>query len=377
MDDYDTVTIIGGKMRKKIFYFMHVDWDWIKQRPHFIAEALHSVYDVIVVYPYSRKRSMLTKNGQGDMAFAAFMPIPLRYKSRVVYEINKLWVTFFIRRLLNKINPDFIWITYPELLDYIPEFYQHKIIYDCMDDAQAFDHSNRHLNDRLLQLEKKLIQKAAFVFVSSKNLAAVINKRYYCNDKMMVIRNAFGGEILPEVQTVMINESKNLPPYKIGYIGTIASWFDFEAIYYCLEQIKEIEFHVIGPVEENSKKLAHPRLIFHGPVKHDELYLYVQGFECMIMPFKVNDLVRSVDPVKLYEYINYNKPIIAVYYSEIDRFSQYVNFYEDKEGLKKLLLTMVDSGFYKTYSDKQRITFLHDNGWQNRIKEMIRILECQ
>ena len=46
----------------------------------------------------------------------------------------------------------------------------------------------------------------------------------------------------------------------------------------------------------------------------------------MIMPFKLNELVKSVDPVKLYEYINYNKPIISIFYQEIKRYSQLCGF---------------------------------------------------
>ena len=40
--------------RKKILYIMHVDWNWIKQRPHFIAEELTTWYDIKVVYPHAK-----------------------------------------------------------------------------------------------------------------------------------------------------------------------------------------------------------------------------------------------------------------------------------------------------------------------------------
>ncbi len=50
---------------------------------------------------------------------------------------------------------------------------------------------------------------------------------------------------------------------------------------------------------------------FYGPIDDDKLYKNVQNFDCLIMPFKLNKLIFSVDPVKLYEYINYNKPIVS------------------------------------------------------------------
>jgi len=40
-------------MKSKILYLMHVDWEWIKQRPQFIAEGLSKFYDVHVFFPVS------------------------------------------------------------------------------------------------------------------------------------------------------------------------------------------------------------------------------------------------------------------------------------------------------------------------------------
>ena len=89
------------------------------------------------------------------------------------------------------------------------------------------------------------------------------------------------------------------------------------------------------------------------------------------MPFKLNELITSVDPVKLNEYINYNKPIISIYYDEIKRFSPFVSFYENKEDLNSLLESMIKNKFPKKYSDKQRIEFLESNTWDERIKTIL------
>ena len=46
-----------------------------------------------------------------------------------------------------------------------------------------------------------------------------------------------------------------------------------------------------------------------------------------MMPFILNELIESVDPVKLYEYINFEKNIICIKYDEILRFKDFVYFY--------------------------------------------------
>ena len=45
-----------------LLYLMHVDWRWIKQRPHFLAEILSEDLDLAVVHPLKRGRSALPEN---------------------------------------------------------------------------------------------------------------------------------------------------------------------------------------------------------------------------------------------------------------------------------------------------------------------------
>lgn len=66
---------------KKVLYLMHIDWNWIKQRPHFIAEKLKDKgYDIRVLYPLSRKRKNLTKNEDTNVKLCPYLRIPLRGK---------------------------------------------------------------------------------------------------------------------------------------------------------------------------------------------------------------------------------------------------------------------------------------------------------
>jgi hypothetical protein len=268
-------------------------------------------------------------------------------------------------------KPDFIWITSPELLPYVRSS-NRKLIYDCMDDICEFHH-NPVFRDVLENLEKSLLLRSSFVFASSKQLINVLNSRVKYLEKICLIRNAFGGDILP-VQVSSPLSQKTI--YKIGYIGTISSWFDYDAINYCIKRVQNIEIHLIGPVEGEAAKKSHERICFHGAIKHGDLFNYCKDFDCLILPFKINKLIRSVDPVKLYEYINFNKPIASIYYEEIDRFSPFVYFYNEKESLYKLITTLITQGFPKKYTDQERQDFLQENSWDTRVKEIIQRLEC-
>ncbi|SCG86388.1 glycosyltransferase family protein [Methanobacterium congolense] len=353
-------------MVEKILYLMHVDWDWIKQRPHFIAESLSHFYELEVVCQRSLRRSKDLTKKDNVVHVTPMFNIPF-YNTKLLYPVNKFYGKIYINYLLKKYDPDYIWITFPLLYDYVPSNSKYKIIYDCMDNAAAFD-LNENLKLKVLELEKSLIKEAYLIFVSANNLATNLNKIHECKNKMFLIRNAFGGQIL---ETKEYDGIVNKKTYKIGYIGGVHSWFDFETVEYTLKKIKNIEYHIIGPVSEDIiKSHHHKRIKFYGSIKHCDLYSYVHDFDCMIMPFKITDLILSVDPVKIYEYINYNKPIISVFYDELNRFSPYVYFYSTKEEVTQILQTMVKNGFEKKYSNTQRIKFLKDNSWNTRISEI-------
>ena len=356
----------------KIVYMMHVDWDWIKQRPHFIAEGLSQFYEV-----HAFCRTPIIKSSHRTKAVNVkvhhFYTLPFCYK-KVIHGLNKLYLKLYFWYFLKKYNPEFLWIPFPTLYEYIPKN-KYKIVYDCMDDYTELgleEYYNERYNKRIKECEEKLVDDSFIIFASSQNLYKKLNEKYdeKVQDKIFIIQNAFDGLIFKNKAEK--KETKHKTTFKIGYVGTVSSWLDFEILEKTLEQFKEIEYHIIGPVyEEVSGVTTNERIIFHGSVEHDKLYSYVKDYDCMIMPFKLNDLISSVDPVKLYEYINYDKPIISIFYEEIKRFSPFVNFYSDESELIEILNNLIKQNFPKKYSNEERIKFLEKNNWNNRVSQIL------
>lgn len=350
---------------------MHVDWRGIKQRPHFIAEGLSDFYDIKVVHFCSKhylfkNSNNLTANEKNLNILPAFR-LPL-YQNKIIYALNKIYMKNYFKLLIKKYDPDFIWITFPQLYDYIPSNTHCKIIYDCMDKATGFDFEDG-FKSKISELEKKLVEDASIVFVSSNYLFKKLEEKYQCKHKLVLVRNAFDGKIIDD--TVVMNKIQE--NFKIGYAGTISQRIDFEKVKITLDKIKNIEYHFIGPYVLKNK-LKHDRIEFHEAVAHDDLYKHLKNFDCLIVPFNLNELVKSMDPVKLYDYINYNKPIISVYYRELDYFSPFIYFYSNTEELIDLLKYMIENSFIIKYSDSKRSEFLKKNSWDIRVSEIIKCL---
>lgn len=347
---------------------MNQDWDFAKQRSHFIAEGLSNFHDLLIVYPYRYIRSNLNKNSKNGLRVMPFFLLPFYNKKFFLNKLNKFCLRTYFKFIINRYKPDYIWITNPDFYNYIPKNVKSKIIYDCMDDHIFFGDNSR--GSKFLNLEKNLIKNASKIFISSNNLFLKLNERERCEDKTSLVRNAYNGAICEDHSLKLLDHDI----YKIGYIGLVSEWFDFEALFYTLKYFKNIEYHIIGPIDIDLTDL-NKKIKIYGSVQHDELYSYAKDFDCLIMPFKLSELIYSVDPVKLYEYVNFNKPIISVYYPEIKRFSAFVEFYSDKEELKIKIEDLIREDFKKKYSNSERLEFLKNNTWDIRVKKIMKNLE--
>lgn len=93
-----------------------------------------------------------------------------------------------------------------------------------------------------------------------------------------MVRNGY----ISTTPSLPIKNPKKREKYKIGYFGTIASWFDFKLLRDSLECKKNIEYYIIGPVSDEIKKTGSsisPKLVFKGPVEHDKLSLAVKELD--------------------------------------------------------------------------------------------------
>ena len=162
--------------------------------------------------------------------------------------------------------------------------------------------------------------------------------------------------------------------YRMAYVGTISSWFDWEPLEQVLDFDSNVEIHLYGPLDATVKIPKKIGMIYHGTIEHDKLYDTLRDMDCLLMPFIVNDIIEAVDPVKLYEYINFNKNIIVCRYKEVERYEEFVNYYSTPEEFVNIVKMLKKNNTIK-YSNKQRIDFLKDNSWDNRVLQIKNVIE--
>lgn len=345
---------------------MHIPWGWIKQRPHFIAEGLSNDYAVDVLTQKSFNNHC---NNKSSVNLINIPRLPLQ-RFRWIRFINKKIQRYYIKKIIHKY--DVIWTTYPNevTLNALQYMKPHQtLIYDCMDDIIEFP--NNKLNpQKSINAEKKTYEKANIIFCSSTYLMNKIQKRYGERD-IKIVNNALASYSISEEKnsTQYFDKSSNK---KIVYIGTVSEWINFDLVNR-LAQIPFVDFYFIGPYKEESKKLVKSNNIhFTGPVEHNKVNQLMAESDILIMPFILNELILSVNPVKLYEYIASGKPCFAPKYGESLQFKDYCYLYEDDDECYAMIKELLTNNGKAKKSHTECIKFAQNNTWEHRISEIKR-----
>lgn len=359
---------------KRILYLSHVAWGWIKQRPQFIAEELSRDYQIDCYYTKSNKFSKA--NGdftEGDLTVKGFRFWPFERITFIPLTwLDKINQMIFGSYHINFDTYDIIWVTDPRYYFLVKGKSKGKtLVYDCMDDMLEFPYMKRYpkLAQYEAKEEKQLLKDADIVICSAKALQDKLEKRYGFHREMEIVNNAITDDI-----TTYSEQGETLPPNSLVYIGTISEWFDFKSVLAALERYPELNVLLYGPLRLQNPP-EHERLIFKGAVNHREVLGIMNSATGLMMPFVVNELIESVNPVKLYEYIYSGKPICASRYGETEKFSDYVTLYEGEGEFDDFVGKLLRGEI--SVDHMQMREYAVQNTWHSRAEQIKNAIENQ
>jgi len=162
----------------------------------------------------------------------------------------------------------------------------------------------------------------------------------------------------------------------IGYYGALASWFDYDLIKYIAENKSDANIVLIGAKYDTSfdkENLSKYKNIHYlGPVNYNDLPYYASKFNVCILPFKINDITKSTNPIKVFEYMALGKPVVSTDLNECRKYKPiligktYAGFLEKiEESLE---------GLGKEYKQNEKEVALN-NTWNAKTKDIIKGLE--
>ena len=247
------------------------------------------------------------------------------------------------------------------------ERFDAKVLYDCVDDWR---HVPR-VGPFNLAEEKKLFSECDVSVVTAKGMTV---GRHRDKGPSVLIRNGVDYEFFsrPQVNKEMASIAKPT----VGYFGALADWFDYDLMFEVAQARPQYSFVLIGGYDmEQTRKTNEvsqlsrlPNVHFLGHQAYSELPSYLAHFDACIIPFRVNDLTRMIDPVKLYEYLSQGKPVVSTDMAELKYCSNLIYIADDsRDFAHKLDLALSEDD--ASLSRKRR-SFAAANNWTQRFQAM-------
>lgn len=363
-----------------IIWYSEVGWDIpLFQRPQHIVRVLSRHHNSLVFYsslPDVDGNDFLIKNIEDDLFLLNLFG---RYHSKFILK--------YIAKRYRK--PKYIYIPSTSMLHDRKRlaFYEkigYKIIYDYIDDLNPAISGTKHLHKNIIDTHNYVMERPDILVIctatflindSIKKRKSDRNIIFACNGVDYEHFTDFSKDVeLSKDYQKILSSGKPV----IGYYGAIASWFDYEILKKVANELPDYNFVLIGPEYDKTVKksgISEIRNIYMlGPKKFDELPYYAKHFDICILPFLINDVTNATNPIKIFEYMALEKPIITSDLPECRKYKScliYKNTVDFIEMIKENI-KLISPDYRKTLIKEAK-----ENTWEskgniiiNKVKQM-------
>ncbi|MGE3163926.1 MAG: glycosyltransferase [Planctomycetota bacterium] len=245
-----------------------------------------------------------------------------------------------------------------------------KLVFRVADRDSRFPGHNRHLR----KLERRLARRADLVVYSAANLRDYVEslgaRRIFHLPNGVDYSHFAGYSGMPPADLASI------PAPIAVYAGSLDVWFDYELVRNLAAERPAIQFVLIGPPSAQARQLAEERANVHvlGAKPFGELPGYLRQASVGIIPFDVHrhrELVDSINPIKLYEYLACGLPVVSVAWQELETLGSPAILCRSREDF----LRGLDDALKQPRLDPGRAAFAAQHDWGNRIDRLLEALQ--
>ncbi|WP_092462204.1 glycosyl transferase [Pseudomonas sp. NFACC46-3] len=310
----------------RMIYLSPVPWASFSQRAHHFVNGYHQQTGAPVFWidPYPTRLPTLTdltrKLPVADQQSVSVPPwlqickprsLPIEPIPGSALLLKRLWRNLFKEAAaFSAKGPCMICVGKPselalQLLALIPGS---RAVYDAMDDFPAFYQglSRRSMERRQAQL----IRQVGTVLASSSPLR---DRLLGMTDQVELALNACDMHALAPVESLDFGVKQQV----LGYVGTLGRWFDWELVIALAQANPGNQIRLIGPLFTPPPCVLPANIELLPECSHAGAIAAMTTFSVGLIPFKLNRLTASVDPIKYYEYRALGLPVISTRFGEM------------------------------------------------------------
>lgn len=242
-----------------------------------------------------------------------------------------------------------------------------KIVYENIDNWET-SLGNMFFSENALQ---GLLSKATILTGTAKllgeQLKQYLQKYKIKNENILYLPNAVDSDLFEPRKKYDKPQDLKLGEKTLTYYGSLwGTWFDWELLKNVAESNKNISINLIGDYAGilDIKKQMPENIHFLGLKKQTELPNYLQYSDYAILPFKPDEIGKYVSPLKIFEYIAMDKPVISTKLDDIVNYDNVHCSNNSEDWIK-----WINEGL--EFDKEKRNTFISNNDWYSRCSELI------
>ncbi|MDJ0656795.1 MAG: glycosyltransferase [Xanthomonadales bacterium] len=251
-----------------------------------------------------------------------FTPLVAPYPySRLAQFVNRIILRLMLGRLRRKLGMKHfqLWTFLPTSEPYVGHMGEDFSVFYCTDESSQFTSSDTR---SVVDMERKLCRKADLVFATAQSL---VDKRLEYNPNTVLARHGVDYHHFAKALDDSISPPADVSGLKgpvLGFFGLIHDWIDLELLEEVARRRPNWNIVLIGNSLVPLGTLPElPNVLALGRKPYDELPAYCSVFDVGIIPFKVNELTRHVNPIKLREYLSAGLPVVSTPMDEVSHFA--------------------------------------------------------
>ena len=218
---------------------------------------------------------------------------------------------------------------------------------------------------------KEFLRKATVLTGTAKlleeQLKQYLKKYNIKNENILYLPNAVDSDLFEPRKQYDQPKDLKLGEKTLIYYGYLwGSWFDWNLIEQIANSFKNVEINLIGDyagIIDITKRMP-GNVHFLGLKKQAELPSYLQYSDYAILPFKPDEIGKYVSPLKLFEYIAMNKPVIS---TPLDDIMNYKNVYCSNSS--EDWINWITKGL--KFDKNAKNEFILENDWYARCSKLI------
>ncbi len=357
-----------------IVCFSDIFWDALWQRHQQILTRFPQNWNILFIEPTSipvllRQPHRLFIRKEKNISIVSLPSFPLIDRFRRLRWINDSFILLWIHLLFKKqdIKEPLLFYYEPRYSSLIGKLNEKMVVFDLIDDKLSFSNVPSWMKTYL----DRLIGKGNIVFVASSYLKEKIAEQREYN--VHLIGNGVDVDLFNKAMTdiPVPADIKNIKEPIIGYVGALDDWVDFKIIESIAREYPDYSIVLVGPQFSNVKDSINslkdlPNIFILGKKPYIMLPNYLRSFDACIIPFKINDLTLSSNPIKFYEYIAAGKCVISTNLPEI-------NVYRDAAYISKNIEDFVNSiplALNNRPDPAKLLKITEENTWEKKALKM-------